>query len=390
MDNSCEKFTLSKLPLPAKLVVTVFLMAVGLGYCWAMMQLHFKHAGKGSLLPGVNDVVERFSGQAVPWEKDDAAVANPNPAKKADAAPAQEVAGAKIKSIINARCVTCHGPDGEKSEIPMTNFKEIAKLLDTPPANGKFFKVISKDNEDNFNKENMSQAFTKKSTVKVDGAELEWKDFLKAHKDLEPMVRIERDNERIAVKLWIEYCAPEEAYENDAFPVGEEIGRKLTKEFRTRAKEMPKPTDADANMARKRNPKDRQLNVESLTQSTHAHLLTFAVLWAATGLVFAFTSYPCWMRIGIAPIVLVAQVADIACWWLARLPDVGPYFAVAIMGTGAVVGLGLTAQIILSLFNMYGSKGKAVLLVLMLVGAAGGGLVYTKYIAPEIAAEKSA
>ena len=33
------------------------------------------------------------------------------------------------------------------------------------------------------------------------------------------------------------------------------------------------------------------------------------------------------------------QVADVLCWWLARLPDVGPYFAVAILGTGAIVGV---------------------------------------------------
>jgi hypothetical protein len=125
-----------------------------------------------------------------------------------------------------------------------------------------------------------------------------------------------------------------------------------------------------------------------MTQSTHAHLLSFSMLWALTGLVFAFTSYPLWIRIGFAPIVLIAQVADISCWWLARLPDVGPYFAVAIMGTGALVALGLALQIVLSLFNMYGCKGKVVLLLLGLTFGAGGGIVFTKYVQPYIAEEK--
>jgi hypothetical protein len=118
-------------------------------------------------------------------------------------------------------------------------------------------------------------------------------------------------------------------------------------------------------------------------------LLTFAVLWAATGLIFAFTSYPSSVRCLLAPIVLVAQVADIACWWLARLePPVGPYFALAIMGTGAVVGLGLWAQIILSIWNMYGPKGKVVVLLMFLLGAGLFGLTYVKVIHPQIQAER--
>ena len=59
------------------------------------------------------------------------------------------------------------------------------------------------------------------------------------------------------------------------------------------------------------------MSLPALTQSTHAHLLTFAVLWAVTGLVIAFSSYPGWIRNWLAPIVLVAEVADVACWWLA-------------------------------------------------------------------------
>ena len=49
-----QRFTLRDLPLPAKLVLTVFLMSVGLGYMWGMAQMHFKHAaGSGDLLPSL-------------------------------------------------------------------------------------------------------------------------------------------------------------------------------------------------------------------------------------------------------------------------------------------------------------------------------------------------
>jgi hypothetical protein len=59
----CPRYTLRDLPLPAKLVVSAFLLAVGLGYCSAMVQLHMQHSSKeGSPLPTPNDVIERFSG----------------------------------------------------------------------------------------------------------------------------------------------------------------------------------------------------------------------------------------------------------------------------------------------------------------------------------------
>ena len=54
--------TLRGLPLPVRLTLSLFLIAVGLGYFSALMQLHFRDASKGEPLPTPNDVVEIFSG----------------------------------------------------------------------------------------------------------------------------------------------------------------------------------------------------------------------------------------------------------------------------------------------------------------------------------------
>src|SRR5947208_2099722 len=54
--------TLRQLPLPVRLTLSLFLIAVGAGYCAALMQLHFQNATKGEVLPTANDVVEIFSG----------------------------------------------------------------------------------------------------------------------------------------------------------------------------------------------------------------------------------------------------------------------------------------------------------------------------------------
>jgi hypothetical protein len=138
----------------------------------------------------------------------------------------------------------------------------------------------------------------------------------------------------------------------------------------------------------------RQMSVERLTESTHLHALSFAVLFTLTGLVFALSSYPVWIRCFLAPLVLLVQVVDVSCWWLARLDGIGPYFALAIMGTGAIVGTGLMLQIVLSLFNMYRWPGKVVLLLLFAATIAGGVAItpqvrdYLNQEVPPAAAEK--
>jgi hypothetical protein len=78
-------------------------------------------------------------------------------------------------------------------------------------------------------------------------------------------------------------------------------------------------------------------------------------------------------------------VLDIACWWLARESEAaGPYFAMAVVGTGGLVGTGLALQIVLSLFSMYGKPGKLVLFALLAAGAGLGGAVYVTVIHPAL------
>lgn len=62
-EPTVPRITLRQLPLAARLVLSVFLIAVGLGYFSAMVQLHMKHSKKeGEPLPTGADVVEVFAG----------------------------------------------------------------------------------------------------------------------------------------------------------------------------------------------------------------------------------------------------------------------------------------------------------------------------------------
>jgi hypothetical protein len=353
-----QDFTLRQLPLPAKLVLSAFLIAVGIGYFSAMVQLHMQHSDRdGNPLPTPENVIERFSGL-----------------RKYDGVPSPS----KIESLISG------APDG------------------------------------GFDKNNMAPAFFGKSSG--------WEKELKARG---PILRAEREGERTAMKAWLQLDADEKkkAYDANSMKLPEAMaGRPFTEDFlnpgtkTVKIKEMievrclmchdeggsnkpemhkyelllPLITPPSMEIIEDKNDPNtkwvkssKQMTVEGLTQSTHAHLLSFAVLFSLTGLTFAFTSYPGFIRGVLGPIVVVAQLADIACWWLARVEGYGPMFAQAIMLTGGVVGMGLSAQIVLSLFNMYGGKGKFVLLLLAGAFAFGFWNLYTKVLEPTLKAEKA-
>jgi hypothetical protein len=132
------------------------------------------------------------------------------------------------------------------------------------------------------------------------------------------------------------------------------------------------------------------LSLPKLVQSTHLHLLSFAMLYGLTGLIFAFSSYPAIIRLVIAPLPLVAQIADIACWWLARTEaPFGTLFAQGIIVTGGLVGLGLGLHIVLGLLNMYGMSGKLIVVLMLLAGGVIGWQAKERYVGPFLAKEKA-
>ena len=347
------RITLRQLPIAARLVLSVFLIAVGLGYFSAMVQLHMKHSSKdGEPLPTGADVVEVFAGRKL---------FDPN-------AP---VPCSRVDTLLSAD----------------------AAALDV-------------------GKDNMAPAFYAKSKG---WAALQ----VNRSRDIGTL-KSERDGELKSMLAWIRSDAAKkkDAYEKDSFARPEEIkDLPVTAEFLAadggvkvkslvearcqycHAAQAP-ALDTYADLEALITPPSteiidgkwvrstKQTSVERLTQSTHAHLLSFAILFAMTGLTFAFTTYWAGIRAFLAPIVLLAQVVDISFWWLARVPDYGVYFAYGILGTGAVVGVGMTMQIVLSLLNMYGIRGKIIVLLVLFGTAAGLATVGVKVIQPALDEER--
>jgi len=338
------RFTLRELPFSARLTLALFLVSVGLGYGAAIIQIHFQHASPGEFMPSAHDVVVKYHG-------------DPDPAKRVSA----------LQRLIEA------------SE------------------EGRSFNGSG----------SMAPAFTTRSTG--------WRSALREKPEAE--LRRERDGERDAVLLWLKEGANQAAYDGDRLPLPVSWGNKpVTAEFKTedgavkiksllaeRCARCHQKDGDDQNAANY--PLDSYaaifkytrveqapgaMSVVKLAQSTHAHLLSFAMLYTLTGLLFALTNYPAWLRVTLGPLVLAAQLVDIACWWLARIDGpVGEQFALAILTTGGIVAVGLSAQIVLTLFHLFDKAGRCVLVVLFLLGGAGLGILKQHVIDPHLEAQRA-
>ena len=64
MESPCARFELRILPLPSRLCLAAFLVCTGIGYFGALVQLHFQHASPGKLLPDAADAANIFHGRS--------------------------------------------------------------------------------------------------------------------------------------------------------------------------------------------------------------------------------------------------------------------------------------------------------------------------------------
>lgn len=341
-------------PLPARIVVVCFLFSVGIGFISALVNLHFQEAGPGKLLPDGEDVVRAY-----------------------------------------------HGEPGK------TQLEHLLIAPEALPFNGSG---------------SMRAAFTEKkggglkSAMKAVAAERSLDLAIPAeaeHAKAEVLRR--RDGERLALIAWIRSGAPEATYDEKGFELKGELAKlPITKDYivqgeggtvkvhlqaivtdrccRCHAKgvggsgakypletyeEVKDYLVPDVNQGK---------SLDHLALTTHVHLLAFSVLYGLTGMLFALTAWPLWMRLLIAPAPIIFAALDISFWWLARLDEpYGPMFAKAIMVSGGLVGLSLGAQIVLGALGLFRLPGKIVIVLIMIFGAALGLGVKLKVVDPYMA-----
>jgi hypothetical protein len=187
----------------------------------------------------------------------------------------------------------------------------------------------------------------------------------------------EREGERLALLAWVKAGADRAAYDRDDFPLGTELTgqpitpRMLAGPMRVKVRTLIQERCADCHSATGRDdharlrpldtyellqphvaaPVATRMPIEKLAQTTHVHLLGLALLYAATGILFCCTGASRGTRLLVAPMPLVAQGVDIACWWLSRWD---PAFNWGVIVGGTLAGIGLLIHVFAGLWELAG------------------------------------
>ncbi len=361
-DPTCPRtFVLRDLPLAARLTLALFLVSIGIGYVSALVNLHFQSASPGEPMPTDADVVADYHGKTGTSQLERLLTAN---------------ASLPFNGQGSMRSAFTKRKAGGWEKAVKNKAKEMNKGRDVPldPDNSADREVIEKE------------------------------------------VQRDLDGERLAVIGWIHDGTKKDPYEDDHFPLtgdlaklpitakfaDEENGQRFAKvksilDVRCvrchsssaggAGSEYPLETYEDVSgYTKSEGPSGKSLTKLALT--THVHLLGFAMMYGLTGLVLAFSSYPRALRVLLCPLPLLAQLVDIAFWWLARIEaPLGPQFAMAIRISGGVVGGALFLQIALGLWNLFGRTGKAVLVLVAIGALAGAYLLHKEIINPHLLQE---
>jgi hypothetical protein len=353
------RFELRHLPLSARLVLAVYLIAVGVGYFSGLVQLHFQRASSGQFLPGLQENIQAFSGHSGASQMERLLTADES---KPFNGEGSMKAAFFAKSAGWTRAVRA---------------RQKAKHLDAAAAE-------------------------KELRAERDGERLALLSWIRSGA---PRADYEKDEHPLPPELKTQPITAEYLVEQQA---SEPAGQKQDALGRRRARVQSILNDrcvrchsADKGGPPAQIPLDNYddvlaycqpvflggMSLTRLAQTTHVHLLGFSVLFCLTGLIFSLSHYPGWVRATIAPLALFAQVVDIAFWWLGRAD---PRFAEAIMITGTIVALSLMVQVIGGLWALFGLRGRIVLAILFALGLAGGVLLKSNVIGPYLERERLA
>jgi hypothetical protein len=91
-------------------------------------------------------------------------------------------------------------------------------------------------------------------------------------------------------------------------------------------------------------------SIVQLARVSHVHLFGISIIFLLTGTIFALSETPPWLRVSLVVIPYLAILADIGSWWLTKFD---PVFGFVVVIGGALMGLALAGQILISLWEMW-------------------------------------
>ena len=385
-----NRFSLLETPLPLRLLIAVFLASVGIGYCSALVNLHFQEATPGNPLPDAADVVRAYHGDS-----------SSNQLARLVSAP---------ESLPFTGSGSMRGVFTEKKNPGALRTAAEEILAQLKEGGYKFDPELKKTVKDavfrffDFERQALlawattghdKAAYDKDDYDLPENVAREYRDFRKSLVDklapLRPVpVGDSVDPAVLAVNDFLTLDDDGKGVSSRVRGIIEERcvrchdhGKSVASYPLSRYEHLKVYLDEDLGA-------DKGKSLSKLALSTHVHLLGFSVLYGLTGLTFALSIYPFWMRLLISPAPLLFQIIDISFWWLSRLDSpYGPLFAQGIMVTGGIVALSLLSQIVLGLWGIFKGIERVFLVVILGVGAAIGIAALILFVLPYLEKEKA-
>jgi len=102
---------------------------------------------------------------------------------------------------------------------------------------------------------------------------------------------------------------------------------------------------------------DTGATIPALVRVSHIHLFGIAFILFFVGRIFILCEMPVWLKRATVGIPFIFLLGDIASWYFAKFI---PGFVYAMIAAGALMGISFGAQILVSLYQMWFYKPKAV------------------------------
>lgn len=90
--------------------------------------------------------------------------------------------------------------------------------------------------------------------------------------------------------------------------------------------------------------------IAELARVSHVHLFGISIIFLLTGVIFALAETPVWLRVSLLVAPYLGIAADIGAWWATKAWAV---FGVVVVIGGALIGISLAGQILISLWQMW-------------------------------------
>jgi hypothetical protein len=95
---------------------------------------------------------------------------------------------------------------------------------------------------------------------------------------------------------------------------------------------------------------DSGTSIEQLARVSHIHLFGISMIFLLTGTIFSFSALPQSARVLLVVLPYLSITADIGSWWLTHF---FPLFGAIVVFGGAIMGLSMAMQIVVSLWEMW-------------------------------------